>query len=253
MIQGLESFKNWFEGYEDCYTIIGGTACDLIMSEVGQNFRATKDIDLVLIVEAITPDFCIKFWEYIDAGGYEHRSKSTGKQQFYRFTHPSDITFPAMIELFSRKSDIIKLNDDATITPISISESIASLSAILLDDNYYQFLREGKNIVDNISILNVTHIIPFKMKAWLDLIEQKKNGLQIDTKDIRKHRNDVFRLTEIIVPTDIIQAPPTVYQDICQFIGLNENEDVNLKQLGIRMTKDHLFNRLKQVYGIIKY
>ena len=34
MIRGFESFKEWFKGYEDGYVIIGGTACDLIMSEV---------------------------------------------------------------------------------------------------------------------------------------------------------------------------------------------------------------------------
>ncbi len=33
MIRGFQSFKEWFMGYEQCYTIIGGTACDLLMSD----------------------------------------------------------------------------------------------------------------------------------------------------------------------------------------------------------------------------
>ncbi len=53
MIRGMESFKSWFQGYEDYYTIIGGTACDLLMSEEGLDFRATKDLDIVLILEAV--------------------------------------------------------------------------------------------------------------------------------------------------------------------------------------------------------
>ena len=45
--------------------IIGGTACDLIMESEELPFRATKDIDIVLIVEAITVEFGKCFWEYI--------------------------------------------------------------------------------------------------------------------------------------------------------------------------------------------
>ena len=32
MVIGLEAFREAFEGYEDCYTIIGGTACDILMN-----------------------------------------------------------------------------------------------------------------------------------------------------------------------------------------------------------------------------
>ncbi|MDO4277134.1 MAG: hypothetical protein Q4D16_26025 [Eubacteriales bacterium] len=252
MVKGFESFRSWFSGYEDCYTIIGGTACDLIMSEVDQDFRATKDIDLVLIVEALTADFCRRFWEYIDSGGYEHRNKSTEKPQFYRFTHPTNAAYPTMIELFSRKMDAITLPAGAVLTPIPLEESIASLSAILLDDSYYQFLREGKYILDDVAVLSTPYIIPFKMKAWLDLSERKSAGEQIDSKDIRKHRNDVFRLTELLNPTQTIQTPANVFQDIRRFIELSEDEDFNLKQLGVRMTDKELFERLRQAYGLIR-
>lgn len=50
MVTGIKSFKEWFKGNEEQYTIIGGTACDILMTEDGLDFRATKDIDLVLIV-----------------------------------------------------------------------------------------------------------------------------------------------------------------------------------------------------------
>ena len=65
MVRGIESFRKWFRGYEDQYVIIGGTACDLLMSEEGLDFRATKDLDLVLIVEAVDATFGMKFWEYV--------------------------------------------------------------------------------------------------------------------------------------------------------------------------------------------
>ena len=55
------TFKKWFRGCEGQYVIIGGTACDILMAKEGLDFRATKDIDLVLIIEAVDVNFGRKF------------------------------------------------------------------------------------------------------------------------------------------------------------------------------------------------
>lgn len=246
----MESFKNWFASYEDYYTIIGGTACDLIMTEMGMDFRATKDIDLVLIIEALTPEFGIKFWEYIKQAGYEHKNKSTGEPQFYRFTKPASTSYPAMIELFSRRTDSIILPQDAILTPIPVDEDISSLSAILLDDNYYQFLKNGKYVLNGVTILDAPYIIPFKMKAWLDLTDRKAKGENIDSKNIKKHKNDVFRLSELLGVSTEITVPEAVFQDIRLFLDQMSNEDIDLKQLGIRGTKEEILARLTAVYRL---
>ena len=52
MVNGFLKFKEKFQGYENQYVIIGGPACDLIMENEELPFRATKDIDIVLIVES---------------------------------------------------------------------------------------------------------------------------------------------------------------------------------------------------------
>lgn len=200
MVKGFESFKKWFQGCENQYTIIGGTACDILMAEEGMNFRATKDIDLVLILEAMTADFGSLLWGYIREGQYQHCNKSTGIPQFYRFSQPKSEEFPAMIELFSRKIDAIHISEDAVLTPLPLDEDISSLSAILLDDDYYSFLQSGRVQVDGITVLGTEYLIPFKAKAWLDLAERKARGEHIDSKNIRKHRNDVFRLTDLLDP-----------------------------------------------------
>ena len=57
MVTGIDSFKEWFKGSEEQYAIIGGTACDILMTEEGLDFRATKDIDFVLIIEAVDANF----------------------------------------------------------------------------------------------------------------------------------------------------------------------------------------------------
>ena len=78
MVRGLDRFKDHFQGYEDNYVLIGGTASSLAMEEAGLRFRATVDLDIVLCVEALEADFVRKFWEFVRAGNYQNRQKSTG-------------------------------------------------------------------------------------------------------------------------------------------------------------------------------
>ena len=88
MVKGLDRFKEHFAGYSDRYVLIGGTASSLSMEELGGEFRATKDLDLVLCVESLDREFAEAFWEFIRLGAYENRQKSTGKRLFYRFHGP---------------------------------------------------------------------------------------------------------------------------------------------------------------------
>ena len=86
MLRGLDLFKEHFAEFSDRYVLIGGTACALAMKEAGLDFRATKDFDIVLCIEALDPKFGKAFWEFIKKGNYQHRQKSTGKELFYRLT-----------------------------------------------------------------------------------------------------------------------------------------------------------------------
>ncbi|MFQ9051545.1 MAG: hypothetical protein ACLR62_13460 [Coprococcus sp.] len=156
MVSGFTKFKERFQGFENQYVIIGGTACDLIMENEELPFRATKDVDIVLIVESITAEFGRQFWEYVKEAGYEHLNKSTGNAQFYRFTSPKSKEYPYMIEIFSRNPDFIILEDDAVLTPLPIDDEISSLSAILLNEAYYELLKTGQMMVDGIPVLSPT-------------------------------------------------------------------------------------------------
>ena len=252
MVSGVESFRKWFAEYTDQYTIIGGTACDLLMSEDGLDFRATRDIDMVLIVESLTPEFGRRFWEYVKAAGYEHRNKSTGEPQFYRFSKPSSREYPYMIELFSGRVDAIELPEDAVLTPLPLDDEISSLSAILMDTDYYQFLREGKIVLNDIPVLDAAHLIPFKAKAWLDLTERNQNGEHVDSKNIRKHKNDVFRLS-ILLTSDIrVTLSAAIRSDLEKFFSAMEAESIDLKVFGIRnQSQQEILQKLKMIYGLI--
>ena len=251
MVTGMQSFKAWFQGHEEQYAIIGGTACDILMTDEGLDFRATKDIDLVLIVEAVDAEFGKRFWEYIKQAGYEHCNKSTGTPQFYRFSHPASNQYPAMIELFTRRLDAIPLPEDAVLTPLPLEEDISSLSAILLDDDYYAFLKQGKVTVDGVTVLDAAYLIPFKAKAWMDLSDRKQAGEHVDSKNIKKHKNDVFRLTELLDPAERIRAPKGVYADMQAFFARMAEEPVDMKQLGlVGRTKEQVLNELKEMYTL---
>lgn len=234
MVLGMENFRKWFSGYSEQYVIIGGTACDLLMSREELDFRATRDIDMVLIIESLTPEFGARFWEFVRMAGYEHCNNSTGEPQFYRFTHPTDQSYPYMIELFSRRSDAIQLPQSAVLTPLPLDDEISSLSAILMDDEYYQFLLDGIVVIDGISILDTGHIIPFKIKAFLDLSARKAKGEQVDSKNIRKHRNDVIRLSVLLTKDTQIAVSNEVYGDIITFLYEMKSTVIDVKQLGIR-------------------
>jgi hypothetical protein len=154
-----------------------------------------------------------------------------------------------MIELFTRKTDAIQLPNNAILTPLHVDENISSLSAILLDDEYYSFLRSGKMIVDGVTILGPAYLIPFKAKAWLDLSKQRLLGEQIDSKNIRKHKNDVFRLTDLINSNIKIQAPEAVVNDMHIFVEMMREENIDLKQLGIvGRNKEAILEELKNIY-----
>jgi len=219
MVSGINSFKDWFRGYESNYVIIGGTACDLLMGEFGEEFRVTRDIDMVLIVEELNVEFGSLIWEYVKSAGYEQRLKSTGTPEYYRFIRPKSSEFPAMIELFSRRIEGITLPSDAMFTPLPIDDDVSSLSAILLDDEYYNFLRSGATISDGVSVLNATHLIPLKAKAWLDLTERRAKGGHVDSKNIRKHKNDIIRLTTLLSPDTKMVLPDTVASDMTMFLA----------------------------------
>ena len=251
MVRGIESFKKWFSTNDSQYVIIGGTACDILMNHYGLDFRSTKDIDIVLIIEAIDKDFGMKFWEYIELAEYKHCKKSSSIPEFYRFVDPKSSEFPQMIELFTRKLDSINLPNSSRITPLPIDDDISSLSAILLNDDYYDLLNKGKKNVDGLSVLSAEYLILFKIKAWLDLTYRKNNGETIDSKNIKKHKNDVFRLGQLITAESRLVLAEEIATDMKRFLDEMEKEAVDLKALGIRgFNQKTIVSLLRNCYGI---
>jgi hypothetical protein len=128
MVRGLNLFRDHFAGYQDRYTLIGGTAVFVAMNASGLEARVTKDLDIVICIETLDAEFARRVWEFVEIGGYEARQKSSGRREFYRFEKPTDTRYPEQLELFSRLPDVIKVPEGCHLTPIPLSEEVASLS-----------------------------------------------------------------------------------------------------------------------------
>ena len=247
MVAGLEVFKRYFGGYENQYVLIGGTACDILFEENESSFRVTKDFDIVLVVKALTAEFGSVFWKFIEDGEYENKFVSNNQPQFYRFSNPKVPGFPKMIELFGRPSHT--LTESNNLTPIHIDDDISSLSAILLDKDYYDCLIAGRTIINGVSILRAEYLILFKAKAHMDLKLRKDEGERIDSKNIRKHKNDILRLTAEMYLEDIAELPISVHSDMQQFINLLKQEPFNWEMTAkYGQTPESLRRRLSKMF-----
>lgn len=242
----INSFIEKFKDYADCYTVIGGTACDILMTEAGTDFRATKDIDMILIMEARYKEFAHIFWEFIMEGGYRFGWKNSEKAHFYRFTEPRS-GYPAMIELFSREPNYINFIPDGII-PIHIDEDTSSLSAILLNDDYYKFMLTGRRVVSVISVLDTEHLIPFKMYAWLDLKDKKARGEHVNERDLKKHKYDVFRLLQIARRDNKIETNGIVRENIIRFMEEIRMENIPFIQLLLPFEMQEALAYLGEIY-----
>lgn len=250
MVRGLDRFKEHFKGLEDRYVLIGGTACDLAFERAGVAFRATKDLDIVLCVELLDGTFARRFWEFVELGGYQLQEASSGEKRFYRFSKPSAADFPAMLELFARAPDALS-GVAGPLTPIPISDEVSSLSAILLDSEYYGWIQAGKQVLEGLTVLRPEYLIPLKARAWIDLRQRAAAGEKIDRKDIRKHKNDAFRLVAIIDPALSLELPGAMMHDMRQFVTAVASEPTDLKSIGLATTElGALLDALRRVFRL---
>jgi len=232
MVKGAEIFRSFFREFTDNYILIGGAACDEHLADAGLNFRATKDLDIILIVEALSPEFVKKFWEFVKDGNYENRQKSTGERKYYRFFEPKSKEYPFQLELFARKPDLLDLVEDSHLTPIPTDEDLSSLSAILMDADYYKLTIENSMVENGLHLANIESLICLKSKAFIDLRGRQAKGEQIDERNIRKHKNDVIRLAVLLTEETTMELPDSIALDMKEFMKVIKSEPPDYRAIG---------------------
>lgn len=215
---GLEKFRQHFATFKDNYVIIGGTACDILLSAEGFTPRATKDIDIILVIENLSLSFVDSLWDFIKAGKYESLQKDSKERKYYRFTKPAEKDYPRQIELFSRIPDSIDGEYSSRLVRINIDKKDASLSAILMDETYYSYTIANSSIVEDLHRADINALICLKAKAYLDLSERKLRGEKIDADDIKKHKIDIFRLGALLTADTRYELPDSIGSDFNTFL-----------------------------------
>lgn len=258
MVKGLEKFKKHFSGFEDNYVIIGGTACDISLHNTDMRPRATDDIDMILVIEKMTPEFGQRFWEFITLGEYKNRQRKCGDKEpsseLFRFINPLE-GFPVQIELLSKYPDVLGIPSGFHLTPIPVGENISSLSAILLDEEYYLQTIGNSIIEEGIRIANPLSLLCLKVKAFINLREEKKSNPGVRSSDIKKHRDDVFKLLAMrIDPFSPIELSDTMRDEMSNFIDIIEKSLPNQSICdSLHRTDDEIqgfLGIMKEIFGI---
>lgn len=134
-MDGLDKFREAFAEYSENYVVIGGTACDITMTNTVVRPRATHDIDMIVIVENMTEDFANRFWQFVREAGYrpEKRKQEAGepaRYEMYRFLDGKD-GYPEMIELLK---NVVIMTEDTVRAPASIVACIQEFVASIRTD-----------------------------------------------------------------------------------------------------------------------
>ena len=221
-MEGLEKFRDAFADFSDNYVIIGGTACSIAMQETVVRARATHDIDMIVIVENMTDAFANRFWQFVREAGYrpEKRRQEAGepvKYELYRFVD-GHVGYPEMIELLSRHPDALGEPKGLVVEPLPMDEDVSSLSAIIMDDEFYNFTIEHSRLTDGIRHADPVALIALKAKAYLNLMADKSAGKHVNTKDIKKHRSDVMK-NVVIMEDSQIEVPRSIAVCINDFVA----------------------------------
>jgi hypothetical protein len=231
MVKGLDIFRERFRQFEGALTLIGGAACDEWFTAQGLPFRATKDLDIVLMIEVLDEALVAAIRAFVAEGKYEISERSPGVPILYRFAKPARQDFPFKLELCSRSREDFDLGDGQRIIPVSVELGRHSLSAILLNNDYYGLLQTHHDLRDGLWVATATALIPLKAHAWLNLTQHKAEGVEIDSRDIAKHRNDVFRLAGTLPGEAGPALPESIASDLSRFLAAFPEESPDWSQI----------------------
>ena len=255
-MEGLEKFREAFAEFSDNYVVIGGTACDIAMTGTIVKPRATHDIDMIVIAENITEAFGERFWQFVREAGYrpekrKHKEGESPKYELYRFLDGKD-GYPEMIELLSRHPEVLGDPKGVAVEPLPVGDDVSSLSAIIMDDDFYHFAIAHSKLTGGIRHADPAALIALKAKAYLNLVADKQNGKHVNSKDIRKHRSDVFK-NIVIMEDSQIEAPESIVRCINEFVdSIRKDWDELSDSLAASLGQDKEFvaELLNQLTGL---
>ena len=214
---GLNHFQDYCKDLDDHYVVVGGFATLMLLdSELENHGKATFDIDLVLLTTN-SMEMTQRIKEYVKEGEYKIQIGSKEQYQYYRFIEPQKKNFAKEIELFASNENSLGLEDGQRVIPIDPGVGLYSLSAIMLDLEYFEMIKNNVEKKHRAPCTNVQATIMLKMSAFYDL---KKR----DDSKWKKHRRDILKLALLLTGEEKIQLVGRMEQDFDTFIEHLEND-----------------------------
>jgi hypothetical protein len=248
---GFDHFCSYLTGLENLYVIIGGGAASILMEDGGLEFRATKDVDLVVLSRS--EDLNARILSYIKDGGYKTKEATEGSPRYYRFREPTKKECPVLVEVFARNELNLELQDGQYIIPIH-DDAVERLSAILLDDEYFEIIQ--RNLMTSqsgIPLINALANICLKARAHRELFDRKTAGDKtVDEKVVQKHLKDIWRIAAVLTGDENITLKGQPLKDITAAIGkLDQIPEGQFKQVMEKtpeLKKESIMIALKKVF-----
>ncbi len=152
---------------------------------------------------------------------------------------------------------MIVLEGEAHLTPIPVDDDLSSLSAILLNDDYYNYIIEHTQVEDGLHHANIEALICLKAKAFLEIKVRIESGSKEDVKQLRKHKTDVFRLTVMLTPESEFDLPKTIQAHVNQFAELAASDIPDktiFKEMGLsNIYPNVVFEQFKKSFKVSFY
>ncbi|MDR2679710.1 MAG: hypothetical protein LBC47_02745 [Tannerella sp.] len=194
---------------------------------------------MIVVCEAISTEYVRQFWTFIKAGGYKPYQidmKNGTKRNFYRFIEPTDASFPAYIELFSRIPNGIQIPEDVHIIHLNVDEEyLSDFSAILMDDDYYHYAVEHSREIEGIQALDKDALIVLKAKAYLNNKKRKEEGQPVHQDDIDKHKKDIYRLSFLFSGEERYDVSDDIKAALIDFLAELQSEPISTKAIAKTM------------------
>ena len=76
-------------------------------------------------------------------------------------------------------------------------------------------------------------MIPLKGKAWMDYVSREASGDKVDSKVIRKHKNDIIRLYGILTLGQTLMLPESIKADVLIWLDMLSKDDLEPKNFNI--------------------
>lgn len=245
--RGLSHFQQYCKDLEEMYVVVGGFATVMLLDEgLGDGHgKATHDIDLVLLTTC-SIEMSQRIKQYVQEGKYEIQKGNKDQYHYYRFVKPEIEGFAKEIELFASNENDLKLDDSQRIIPIDPEEGLYSLSAIMLDPEYFEMIKNNITMSVVAPCTNTQATIMLKMSAFFDLKARNDNKW-------KKHRQDILKLSLLLTGEERLQMTGRMVEDFESFMTHLE-KDVDQKMIKtilngmVTVDKEHTLETLKKVF-----